>query len=73
MRTKTRLNFFGWLTVVQVALLLARMLGVIGWPWWAVFLPFLALFGVMAALVLFVAVVVIVVRDEAKRNRILGS
>jgi uncharacterized membrane protein len=61
----------GTFSLLGVAFVVLKLVGVIGWSWWWVLLPFYAGFLVIAAILLLVLLVKVLfsVADERRRNK----
>ena len=58
-KTRVGMGFFGWLQLMFIAF---QLLGVINWPWWAVFSPILL--GVALVVIVFVVLFVAALIDK---------
>ena len=50
----------GFLNILTLIFVVAKLAGVVAWPWWAVFLPTIAHVGLVLALLLLVGLIVVV-------------
>lgn len=62
-KTRVGMGFFGWLQLLFIAL---QLIGIIDWPWWAVFSPILL--GVAVVVIVLVVLFVGAVIDELKKR-----
>lgn len=55
-----QIKFGGFLSMLQIAFIVLKLCGVIGWSWWTVFLPTIIPWGIILFLLLIVGILVFI-------------